>query len=345
MKSVAPGLDDYRALYQAAEDFKRLACWEWLSDIDIFGVQDPVSGEIGYASVLGAGKDVFGLAFYLGEEGLASLLRLLDQEERRIEDPDRGLDQRCLLVSFEDRDQLAKEDLETIKALGLKFRGRKQWPCFRSFRPGYHPWFLEKAEAQFLTVALQQAQDVACACKENPNYLLTAESEYLVRVPERQEGGLSWSNKLLRPQVQPQAEAKLVVSPARVQAVKAACKLVDAIWEVDASLAPIPIQEKKNSRPYYTRFFLCADAESRLILSYDMLPPGDLPQQLQSRFLNLVKESRVIPHFAFTQNYATRAALLPLAEKLGFGVVAVRFLPAVQAIRQEILKDAGIELI
>ncbi|BCV23918.1 hypothetical protein [Gelria sp. Kuro-4] len=345
MKSIAPGLDEYRELYQAAEDFKRLACWNWLSDIDIFGVQDPVSGEIGYASVLGAGKDIFGLAFYLGEEGLASLLRLLDQEERRIEDPDRGLDQRCLLVSFEDRDQLAKEDLETIKALGLKFRGRKQWPCFRSFRPGYHPWFLEKAEAQFLTVALKQAQDVACACRENPNYLLTAEGEYLVRVPERQEGGLSWSSKLLRPRPAPMAEMKLAVNRARIRAVEASCKLVDAVWEVDASLAPIPIQEEKGSRPYYPRIFLCVDAHSRLILSYDMLPSGDLPRQLQSRFLDLLEQTGVIPRLVGTQNYATRAALAPLAEKLGFRLLAARGLPAVAAIRKEILNGTGVELV
>lgn len=75
-----------------------------------------------------------------------------------------------------------------------------------------------------------------------------------------------------------------------------------------------------------------------------MLPPGDLPQQLQSRFLDLLKQTGVIPQLVATQNHATRAALAPLAEKLGFRLLAARGLPAVAAIRKEILASSGTKM-
>ena len=62
-----------------------------------------------------------------------------------------------LTVSFEDRKFLRKPDFQVIKELELKFRGRNSWPLFRSYQPGYLPWYLTKDEARYLTLALQQA--------------------------------------------------------------------------------------------------------------------------------------------------------------------------------------------
>jgi hypothetical protein len=61
------------------------------------------------------------------------------------------------------------------------------WPLFRSYQPGYFPWFLARDEAGFLTLALQQALVVAPQLKENMD-LLTPNNEglYWVRVPEQQ---------------------------------------------------------------------------------------------------------------------------------------------------------------
>lgn len=342
MENAVPEMDEYKRLYQAAEDFKQLACWKWMSDIDIFGVQDPVSGEIGYCSVLGADAKVFGLAVYLGDEGFASLQSVMEQGEPGLDDPDFGLTQRCLLVTFGSREELTRRDLDTIKMLGLKFRGRNQWPLFRSFLPGYHPWYLDQAEVRFLTICLQQAQEVAFACRENPNYLLLNESEYLVRVPESQEAGLNWSNKHIWPRPAPAKKPRLAVNREQLRAIKMSCKASDQVWEVDASLAPVPIQEDRSSRPYYPRLFLCGDTKSELILGYDMFKPQDLPKEIQERFLQVVAKTKTIPQLVATQNAVTRVALKPLAQKLGFALVKVRGLAIIGAIREEMLRRFGV---
>ncbi len=102
-------------------------------DSDIFGVQNPETGEIGYCCIMGMLGEHYALALYLGTEGLEGYLKTRSGEFS----PDNVLHiQKCLMVSFEDRKFLKKQDLTTIKELNLKFRGRNEWPLFRSYLPG-----------------------------------------------------------------------------------------------------------------------------------------------------------------------------------------------------------------
>ena len=138
----------WQELYGAARDFGDVACWDWMSDSDIFGVLNPESGEIGYCCVLGELGDVYGLVVYLGTDGL-NQYKAIQSGEVGPDNDDTVFFQNCLKVSFEDRNELSKDDLKVIRGLRLKFRGRNSWPQFRSFRPGYFPWYLTEAEGKY----------------------------------------------------------------------------------------------------------------------------------------------------------------------------------------------------
>jgi hypothetical protein len=86
-----------------------------------------------------------------------------------------------------------------IKELGLKFRGRQEWPMFRSYRPGYLPWYLEAPEARTLTYALEQAVEVVLRFEEDPGMLAPADEEsYLVRLPREVRGNLVSEDEVVR---------------------------------------------------------------------------------------------------------------------------------------------------
>ena len=184
MRESSPSIAEWKSLYEIALQFKEKKCWDWMWDSDLFGVQNPWTGEIGYCCIMGRSGEHFALATYSGTEGLDGYLRIANGEI-----PCDSFDvleaQKCLMVSFEDRKFVQKPDYEVIKKLGLKFHGKNAWPLFRNYEPGYHPWHITKNEVKYLTLALQQAVDVALRFKDNPHLLTppkNKESRYFVRV-------------------------------------------------------------------------------------------------------------------------------------------------------------------
>ena len=130
-----PTHEEWRRLFSAASGFVALRPWERLADHEVFGVVDPASGETGWCSVIGALGESLGLVVNMGDKGLAAFdLLQAGGDMTRV-----GPTLRGLVFTLDDRKYLEPKDLAPIRALGLTFRGRQAWPCFRSLRPGHAP--------------------------------------------------------------------------------------------------------------------------------------------------------------------------------------------------------------
>ena len=183
MQDHQPSIQEWQSLYGAAIDFWRIQPWQWVNDTDLFGVKNPEDGQIGYCCVVGALREFLGLVVYLGTEGLESYLKIQTSESPEEDVLSTG---KCLTASFGDRKSLQKPDLGVIKELGLRFRGPKSWPLFRSYEPGYYPWYINQRQVRFLAHAFRQAADVSLRIKHNRNLLSNSEEgRFLVRVRSR----------------------------------------------------------------------------------------------------------------------------------------------------------------
>jgi hypothetical protein len=76
MLEPSPTLSHWKNLYDQALQFKQLACWTWITEDRIFGIQNPKTDEIGYCCVIGGLGEVFGLIIYQGTEGLKGFKKL-----------------------------------------------------------------------------------------------------------------------------------------------------------------------------------------------------------------------------------------------------------------------------
>ena len=85
MKEKTPLMKEWRRLYDVAVEFKKLECWDWMYDDDLFGVQNPDDGEIGYCCIMGNFREMFGIAVYLGADGLDGYLKIQSGEMKGVE--------------------------------------------------------------------------------------------------------------------------------------------------------------------------------------------------------------------------------------------------------------------
>lgn len=81
----------------------------------------------------------YGLAVYKGDEGLAGYLELM-MGTIDSDSPESLYSMNAVSAMLDDRENLSQADRDTIRDLGLRYRGRGKWPLFSSARPSYVPW-------------------------------------------------------------------------------------------------------------------------------------------------------------------------------------------------------------
>lgn len=334
MKSRTPSLNDWKALYAAAAVFKELKPWNWMSDADLFGVQNPEDGEIGYCCIMGQLGEVFGMAVYRGSEGLDGYLRM-QAEAFGPDDPDLEYIQKCLLVSFEDRGALEELDLKTIKRLGLKFRGRNAWPQFRSYLPGYVPWFLTKEETRFLTMVMEQVVDVALRFKKDRR-LLTAPAGDLVMVRCLESRQKQWHDTWLRPPSERRAHVDDAGPPDELLLRRIKRKVAEkrGVWEVGYFVLPAPVDE--GEKPYFPFAAAVADASTGVILDTWLASPEQFLAEFPKGLLSFVQEAAVLPQCVLVSEPEVFRMMEPIALHLDFGLELVDKLETVEDFKEEL---------
>ena len=341
MSKLPPSFQEWKSLYEAAIGFKKIKCWDWMLDSDMFGVKNPETGEVGYCCVMGRLGEHFALAVYLGTEGLRGYHKMQSGEiPGGIE---LLMSQKCLMASFEDRALLQKSDLEVIKDLDLKFRGRNEWPLFRSYLPGYHPWYLTGEEARFLTFALQQAAEIALRFKEDPEMLIPPEWDYfLVRVAETEGEKWRWKDAWLEPSP---PEEELVAEPMdeiRLERIKGRARRQQMILEIDFFYSSQGIREEKE-RPYYPYVLLLADHYSGFIFGVHLAKPlkAEYQREFLKKILDFFEENEVIPEKILVEKDELYRLFEPVTSRLGIKLKETRRLRAIEDAKDSLYEHFG----
>ena len=353
----------WKNLYDAAVAFREIACWEWMSDADLVGVQNANGGEVGYCCVLGEFGEVFGLVVYLGRAGLEQHGKI-QSGKIRARSSDAVYSQNCLTVWFGSHSELDKNDLKVVKELGLKFRGNDAWPQFRSMQPGYIPWYLTQEEAIFLTFCLAQARQVALRFDKDPNYLTApAKNLYLVQVPKpkadfrsSQPSGSSvapgqqtlfpealevpefeWDSKWLPPA--PLAKATIRPVPLdelRLQRIKKASQRHRGPWEIDAFFTPSPVDN--GDRPFLPFTLLWAEPDSGTILGTTLAEVKNWEAEFSKNLIESIEQQKILPQKLSLRKEELRELFTPLATQLGIQIEKTNKLPAVDRAKRGLLK-------
>ncbi|GAB4459561.1 MAG: hypothetical protein Fur0044_52250 [Anaerolineae bacterium] len=337
MSENQPTLEEWRRLYEAWGQFKEIAPWEWMDETRIFGVQDPESGQLGFVSVMGSLGEHYAIALYLGREGLYGF-HALEQAGPEMT-PEQVLNVPQLQASFEDREMLHERDRSLIKQLGLKFRGRQAWPLFRSYRPGFAPWFLEAAEARFLTHALAQAQEVALRFRDNWT-LLTRGSHYLVRVARKEKGQLVWQDQSMTVPPPEPASIQLRMDLDTLAALRQQPHGGFTL-EMDLFMLPSAFRDE-GERPYYAYSLLTVDKRSGMILGQELLPPLlsllDMYSQIPLKVVYLLSQIGSRPKEIRVRSPILYQLLATLEKELGFKLKSTNQLALLDSVKEDLFR-------
>ena len=317
----------WQELYAAAQRVQELKPWELLDDLDVVVVRDPDSDLTGHGVFMGSGGSLFGICVYRGAGGFYMYKDLIDGKRKGMsEEYFDALD--CLKLEFGSREELEPEDFSVIRSLGLSFRGQHSWPQFRSFVPGYAPWFITETEARFLTLCLE----AGCHHHDRVDRVEIDESfrkgEYLVYTPVGDAPGFEshWERMPERPSG---GAPRPVLDLKRLNALRSLTPAAGVAWEADVFHMPVGILDR--DRPYLPRMAAACEESSGFVLETEMFPPEpSTPQLLVNIVCSAAEKSRMLPETVFVKGTNEEAALAPLAKTLGFSVNRRKRLKAIQ---------------
>jgi hypothetical protein len=341
--SSAFTLDEWRRLYEAAIQIKQMAPWERMSEDMLFGVQDPETGEIGFVSVMGALGEHFAMAVYLGAKGLSGFWMAHSADADPFVHPEVILETYHLQASFEDRNMLRKDDRNAIKQLGLKFRGRNQWPMFRSYRAGFVPWFLDPWEARFLTYALEQSIGVIARLEQDLSLLEPPDDEtYLVRVPQQGDAA-DWQDRLVRVSLPEQHTVPILMDEGLLASVKDLPRARHAL-EIDLFLFPGSFYDKPG-RPYFAYMLMAVEATSGIVLGTELLTVEttleEMWGQVPVHVLRQIVKLGTIPGQVTARTRILGQLMQVLAEEIGFRVELATQLPSLDQAKAALIERLG----
>ena len=329
-------LDLWRKLYSVADRLYDLAPWSWLQNERPFGVQDSVTGEIGFIHVTGQAGEHFGISRYPGPEGLRVLMSLYDETLSPVTGAELLLNSNLMQLSWEDREELDPRDKKQIKELGLKYRGAQAWPWFRSYEPSLYPWFLTQEQASTLLTALEQSLLVFELLEKDPGLFDDLDQDqYLVRI----FSGGAWRDEIK--EVLPATEKFAVVS--QIPSLPRLKALAGRKARVELEMIRmLPVSgDGPDRRPYFPYMPMLVDADGGIILSSsEILPPLPSLEAMYGRVAEIVCVSlltaKITPVEIRVRGQLLAAILGPLAEELGLRVTLHKRLPKLEQVAREL---------
>ena len=248
--------EQWAQLYEVTNNIRLLEPWKYLHESERIAILLPGRDEPVYIVVMGIGGMTYGIGIYPGYDSLGRLGRMIENElgENNM---DVAFEQHCINLYFGDRAELEPRDINVLKSLGLKFRGKNEWPYFRSMKPGFMPWHMNRDEAALAIASLQNFVMAFTGYLKLGQKVDFENGETYFRfyVPESD----MWYNAAVKMPPTPFIQPKLAITDDVLTAKLKKKKKSKAKLGFALGYLPMPIQEEKNKRPKMPRIAFLID--------------------------------------------------------------------------------------
>ena len=266
-------LEQWGALYEAAARIKDLKPWEKFWDMDMIGVQNGEEEDTVFFSVLGKGGECYGIAVYEGYEGLNTYMMLAMQKNLNLSPEYAMFNQKNLTCYWGNRDELTNKQRAVIKDLGYKYRGKNQWLYFISYEPGYWPFNMDEEEVVRMTEHMRDLEK-ALQCYDESGADVDFESGNMFLLTFGKDKKTWDCGEVPLPLTCFQC-GHLIINDEELLSDLAKMPGCSAVLEAGVLPMGASIADKKYDRPSNPMLALLGDAESEIMLKFEMTEPED----------------------------------------------------------------------
>ena len=269
---MAVNAELWGALFEAARALKDMAPWRWADAEDLVEIvleKNPVTV---FCSVMGGGGECYGITVLLGADGYQRFLGVLEESDG-VADPLYLMhEQNCLTLYWGDREEVPPDQKAIIKELGLRFRGRGNWPFFLSMKPRYVPATPDDSEAAVMTEALQNLFMCFRAMEEGRLEPQWDEDHLLLRCFSKadQSWHIGWMELPKVPSLYPEVTLQDEVLKERLKQRPA----ISAEIILELVYPDVPISGKKGERAALPLLCFMMDVTQGCVIHFEILEPG-----------------------------------------------------------------------
>lgn len=264
-------LEQWKELFEVTLRIRDLKPWEYLWDMDLIAIQDDTDMETAYCSIMGHGGACSGITVYMGEEGIKDFNMILLAEETDL--PIRYImyEHSSLTCYFGDREEVPPEQKKAMKELGLRFRGKGNWPYFLSYKKRYAPHTPDAEEVgcliniyHHLYLALKQIRE-----EQLGRFL---QDDMILKYFYDKTSGTWKIEKEERPRLEHEYPLAELTDDVLKRRLKKRPK-TSADISIDFTYLNATVTDKKYERPVNPLLMLAVDNESYEIIEMRMLEP------------------------------------------------------------------------
>ena len=316
------GIEEWRALYEAAMAVEELKPWETFYDMDLFTLDGGWEKEV-YVSILGKSGECYGITIYEGLDGLNDFMMLTLSDRMNIPSDFAMACQNNLTCYWGNREELSAEQRRIVKELGHKFRGKNQWLYFLSFKKGYFPYNMDQDEVRRMTSYLTVLKDAVLYYQEN---------KIKVKFDAKETFYYSVKGKKATGEAQPlpftgyNFPVLTLTDEETLEELRNSEKC-RAVLEADIISLNAGVKDEKYDRPANPWLCLLADAQSGLMLAAEMTGPKEDEKIILAEELLAFILQHGAPKEVRVRSVLTAAILEEICSESGIKLRRVKRLP------------------